>query len=326
MENKRISLLLAKEAEEFFNDVDETLKQNFEFKTALSSDDIIKDIYIFDPDFIIFNLSSLSEDNYRSLSKLKNNTIDTKYQILFIRNKEEAINIVNAFQEGVNRYCRKIFSMIEKNAGILNFIELRQNREEMQVIYGELKSAAQELNKKNKQLQNAIENIEKLTVTDYLTGVYNRRYMIDRIYQEIIRYKRKKRIFSFVLCDIDNFKNINDTYGHAFGDQILMDTAKFLNSTCREMDVLARWGGDEFLILLPETDISGAFIFSERARKTFEARLFDYDHKNLKLSLTFGISEYDDKDGMNDSIKKADDALLKGKISGRNIVIPGCEL
>ena len=321
MENKKISILLAKEAVALFKDLDPDLTKNIEFNTALNSGEIVKYTYIHNPDFIVFNVSGLSEDSYLSLSKLKSESNNYKYHLLFIHSREEARDIATALREGVNQYQLKLFELVQKNTDILNFMELRQNREEMQVVYSELKKATLEVKKKNKQLQIAINNLEKLTLTDYLTGAYNRRYILEHIKQEIIRFKRNKRAFSFVLCDIDNFKKINDSYGHAFGDQVLVDTAKFLCETCREMDILSRWGGDEFLFLLPETDLNGAVIFSERARKSLEEKVFDYDHTDFRVSLTFGVSEYNESDGVNESIKNADNALLKGKSSGRNMVM-----
>ena len=314
MEKDRISMLLVREAEVLFRDIIASeITKNIGFTVAPNSNEIIKCIYIHDPDFIVFNISNLNEDNYQALYKLKHESENKRYQLLFIHNAEEAGNVVAALAGGISAYHLKLLEIVEKNAQILNFLELRQNREEMQLAYIELKKAMVEMNKKNNLLQAAIRDIEKLTVTDYLTGLYNRRYILDRIRQEVVRYNRNGRVFSFVLCDIDNFKKVNDTYGHDFGDQMLVETANYLKESCREMDILSRWGGDEFLFLLPETDVAGAVTFCERVQQRFEDKTFVCDRVEIKTSLTFGVAEYDEKLGASESIKNADRALLAGK-------------
>lgn len=314
-------ILIVKEAVNYFSEFGPEEIENIEFVTAKDAAELVKFVYVYNPHFVLFNIADLTEDNFTALSTLKNDTDMTRFQMLFIRSKEEAGSIVKAFAHGANPYYLKMFNMVEKNARILDFLELKQARDEMSFAFNELKQANMEVKKKNKQLQQAISNVEKLATTDYLTGVYNRRYVIDRIKQEIIRSKRTKRIFSFVICDIDNFKTINDTYGHAYGDLLLIEIAKYLNDSCREIDVLARWGGDEFLFILPETEIVGATVFSERLRKSITDRVFEYGHNEINISLTFGVAEYDEKDGPNESIKNADNALLSGKGSGRNKVV-----
>ncbi len=321
MENKKTVILFVKEAEEFFLGLEDEMLINIELINAKNSDELVKYTYIYEPDFILFNISKLSEDNYISLSKLKGDAEKSKYRMLFIRTKDEAKDILETFKSGANPYFLKLFGMMEKNARVLDFIELKHARDEMSVVYNELKQANIEIKKKNKQLQQAINNIEKLSTTDFLTGAYNRRYMIERIKQEIIRYKRTRRIFSFVLCDIDDFKKINDTGGHAQGDQILVDAVRFLTESCREMDILSRWGGDEFLFVLPETDVSGALVFAERVRNLLAEKVFEYDHKEIKFFFTFGVAEYDEREGFGESIKNADYALLEGKSSGKNKVV-----
>lgn len=321
MEKGTITVLLTREAQSLFDMTAPKKTGNIDFIVAMNTGDLINSIYIHNPDFIVFNISNLTEEDYISLARLKNERDKAKYQLLFIHDREEASDIVAALREGLNQYWLKLLNTVEKNAQILNFLELRHDREEMRIAYSELHKATLEMNKKNRQLQMAINNLEKLTVSDYLTGAYNRRYILERIRQEIVRYNRNKNIFSFVICDIDNFKKVNDIYGHAFGDQVVADTAKCLLDSCREMDVLSRWGGDEFLFLLAETDLNGALIFCERIKNIFEQKVFEYDDVKIKVSLTFGVAEYDPREGYKESIKNADDALLSGKSNGRNKVV-----
>jgi diguanylate cyclase (GGDEF)-like protein len=325
MDIEKTVILIVKEAECYFRDVKPEDIPNIEFIHAADAGELIKFVYIYNPHFILFNLANLSEDNYTALARLNSDTDMARFHLLFIRSKEEANAVQKAFESGPNPYYLKLFGIMELNARIMDFLEIKQARSEMSVAFNELKLANQEVKKKNKQLQHAITNVEKLATTDYLTGVYNRRYIIDRIKQEIVRFRRTRRMFSFVICDIDNFKAINDTHGHAYGDLLLMEIAKFLSDSCRELDVLARWGGDEFLFILPETELLGAKIFCERARKAISERKFEYGHNEIKVTMTFGVAEYSELEGANESIKNADDALLQGKSAGRNTVVTSKE-
>ena len=133
------------------------------------------------------------------------------------------------------------------------------------LVFAGISSASQILS-----LQNNMEKLALDSRTDYLTGLYNRRYIMERLEFELIKYKRNKKIFSIIIGDIDFFKNINDNFGHDCGDRILKIISKNINELLREQDSVCRWGGEEFLILLPETEIEGARILADRIRKVIE--------------------------------------------------------
>lgn len=156
---------------------------------------------------------------------------------------------------------------------------------------------------------------------DSLTGLYNRRHMMTRIQDEINRSKRNKKGFTLALADIDFFKNINDDYGHDCGDEVLQTIAELMKETVRLSDSIGRWGGEEFLILLPETDIESARIIAERIRESVEKEIFSYEGHEFMLTMTLGLAAYNDKISIKEMIKSADLALYEGKKLGRNIVI-----
>ncbi len=152
---------------------------------------------------------------------------------------------------------------------------------------------------------------------DPLTGIFNRRTFSNFLAQEEERALRYSRPLSAIMVDIDHFKNVNDTYGHDVGDLVLVELAKILRHTCRESDLLARLGGEEFGILLPETIGSDAIIFAERAR----VRIVEHSFPNIgRLTASFGLAELkkEDEIGM---MKRADKALYRAKQSGRNKVV-----
>ncbi len=133
-------------------------------------------------------------------------------------------------------------------------------------------------------------------------------------------YRRNGRTFSVIMGDIDNFKSINDRFGHDCGDSVLVHVAAILSKHCRESDVLARWGGEEFLFLLPDTDQKGAISLAERIRSNLEEGIFERDVVKEALAMTFGVAEYSSDGDIRDAVRRADTALLRGKMNGRNRV------
>ncbi len=168
------------------------------------------------------------------------------------------------------------------------------------------------------QLENAYKDMEKLAITDTLTGISNRYAFNQALKKEISRSNRHNMIFSLLMLDMDHFKNINDTYGHDIGDSVLISMTEVVKASLREEDIFARIGGEEFMIILPETDKQTAFEIAERIRHRIETFSFK-PHQTITLSI--GISTYHKGEDAEDVTKRADIALYKAKNSGRNIVI-----
>ena len=170
-------------------------------------------------------------------------------------------------------------------------------------------------------LQQAVVKLKELSIMDPLTGLYNRRYIIKRINESEKRYRRNQSVFSIIICDIDLFKTVNDRYGHDCGDFALSNIASLITGCCRDQDIVARWGGEEFLILTPDTNQDGAQALAERIRKELEDKTLQYGDISLKITMTFGVSEYSKSLGIEGTIRNADMALLHGKNHGRNRVV-----
>lgn len=165
------------------------------------------------------------------------------------------------------------------------------------------------------------ETVEKLAVTDSLTGLYVRRYFYERLDEELQRSKKYSFEFAFIMVDIDDFKKCNDTYGHMVGDVVIKDIARIIKESVREIDIVGRYGGEEFVIALPETGINSARQVAERLRKKVEDRVFKAYDEKLKLTISVGLAIYPaDASELNDIIDKADQALYKAKNSGKNVV------
>ncbi|MFH1354989.1 MAG: diguanylate cyclase [Candidatus Omnitrophota bacterium] len=155
------------------------------------------------------------------------------------------------------------------------------------------------------------EHYAQLAVKDGLTGLYNRRYFSESISQEFARLKRFMSNMTVLMIDIDNFKNYNDTQGHPAGDELLRKLAKLLKTSMREMDVICRYGGEEFIVMLPQTDKKNAYVVAERLCK--QASIY------LPTTLSIGVATYpEDAKDVDSLIEKADGALYKAKNSGKN--------
>ncbi len=163
----------------------------------------------------------------------------------------------------------------------------------------------------------AREELEKLSVTDYLTNTYNRRFFIDRLEEEIERAKRSGRGFSLAMLDIDRFKTINDRFGHNAGDLVLKHMTEMIKHRIRGIDCLARWGGEEFMILLPETSIDKAQVLLEELRKGINRIIIPGVGK---FTASFGAVGYIQGDTADTLVQKADSMMYEAKAAGRNCV------
>lgn len=180
---------------------------------------------------------------------------------------------------------------------------------------------SKQLVEKNRELEKTHKELKILATTDPLTKLFNRRSMFEKLEDEKNRFIRNGEIFSVAISDIDNFKTFNDKYGHDCGDYVLQGISQLIQSTTRELDIVSRWGGEEFLILLPGTDANGAYIIIEKIREEISKTTFHYNNTKLSISMTFGIKQYDPAKSISSAIKLADEALFKGKKQGKNCTI-----
>ncbi len=207
-----------------------------------------------------------------------------------------------------------LITVLTSTGMLYSLIAYNRRRHEQVVV---MDAANRELRTEMELRKRAEEVLKRQASTDMLTGLFNRRHMSDLLHQEIARGKRYGTSLSVVMLDIDHFKKINDVYGHDQGDEVLKGVAKRLVEALRENDRFARWGGEEFLILLPGTQMDGALELAERCRELFCAEPFD---EVGSVSASFGVALYDGAESMRELLQRADAALYRAKAAGRNRV------
>jgi diguanylate cyclase (GGDEF)-like protein len=189
------------------------------------------------------------------------------------------------------------------------------------VMGGYVNRLRRRLSDSHRELNLAFERIGQLAIRDELTGIYNRRHLLDELARERSRSERLRTAFSVLLVDIDHFKSINDSFGHAAGDAVLKHVAALAPGAIREVDVFGRYGGEEFLLILPGADLQGAAICAERLRARLESSAVPGIPAGRRVTATIGAASYVKGEQVAALLRRADEALYRGKGAGRNRVI-----
>ena len=264
-------------------------------------------------DLILLDILMPEMDGISVCKILKSAEATLEIPVLFLTALADSQSIVEGFTAGGQDYITKPFQEDEFRARVKVHLELRQAKKQ-------LERYATELEEKNMLLQTLLDKMEKTVRTDYLTGLENRRSATKRLREELARMRRRGESGSLLLADIDSFKVINDTYGHEAGDVVLQLVSHRMETAVREEDIVARWGGEEFLILLPELSLPEALHVAERIRETISTEPVIYQGAKLEITVTLGAAALDVNLGMEESIKRADQALYEGKRQSKNCV------
>jgi two-component system, cell cycle response regulator len=284
----------------------------FNVLVANSSEMGLKLTQISTPDIILLDLLMHAQDGRDILSSIKSNPVTENIPIIILSSDIDVNSKVYGFLTGANDYIVKPFRFAEVLARINTQIRILNMQKE-------LKMKNQELLEKNLLL-------EKLAITDPLTGLYNRTYILDRLKTEILRSARYQESIAFLMIDVDYFKKINDSYGHLTGDAVLKIVANQLKNSVRDVDIIGRYGGEEFIVICPNTDCFGARIIGERIRQNTQNSIFSLRDKKIEITLSLGVSSATPRVQINvdafitKQIGDADIALYKAKSSGRNRV------
>ena len=225
--------------------------------------------------------------------------------IIMLTAKDAITDKVAGLEAGADDYLPKPYNEIELNARI--YASLRT------------KALQDELRQKNRQLENLLKQVEIMAITDQLTGIYNRRRLVTILEKEFRRTVRYKSPLTCLMIDIDHFKRINDKFGHHTGDMVIKETAQIITGCAREIDTVARWGGEEFIALFPQTKKEDALRSAVRIIKKVSEHKFP-EISNEQITISIGIASVPDPsiDTEEKLIHASDMALYEAKKNGRN--------
>lgn len=273
---------------------------------------------------ILLDVQMPEMDGFETAELIRSNPKTSHIPIIFVSavNKED-VHLFKGYNSGAVDYLFKPVDSLILNSKIRVFIDLYRQKKESEILSQNLKQALTEAEKNRNIIEEQNILLKELAVKDGLTGLYNHRHMIVVAESEFNRAIRYKTQLSCLLMDIDFFKEVNDTLGHPFGDYVLKEFAESLKDYMRESDFLFRYGGEEFLVLLPQTDLEGARSSAEKFRKTIESKTFKDGNHTAVVTVSIGVASlhYNHPESARDIIAFADKALFSAKAEGRNRVV-----
>ncbi len=241
-------------------------------------------------------------------------TLSTVLLLIFNRIVRDVVYL----REVTTKFKESDFSDIPKMSELLR---REKSRDELFYLKRSVLTMAQELEALISQLQSEKGKLEELAYTDPLTGLSNRRLFLEEAKRMLEYARRYGEPVSLMMMDIDNFKRINDEYGHDVGDLALKKLAEVVKRNIRGSDIAARFGGEEFVVLLPRTDEKGAELVAERIRRDFKRDPIKVDGKDVLTTVSIGVAQLEEGDTVEDLIKKADVALYRAKNTGKDKVV-----
>ena len=271
---------------------------------------VLKDM----PQLVITDWHMKPMDGLQFCRALRNSVVGKELFIIMLTASESEDDLVQAFDAGIDDYVTKPVSFRVLMARIQAGQRILTLQEELRQEHAQLEQKARELALANRQL-------EQLANTDLLTGLPNRRYAIHRLKQELAESKRSGSDVSVMILDLDRFKQINDNFGHEVGDKVLVHAARIMKNALRTSDIVCRFGGEEFLVIAPSTDLAAGRKLAERIRSALEVNPPPKLGLKRLVTASIGLASIalENEDEV-DMIRRADQALYQAKAAGRNRV------
>jgi diguanylate cyclase (GGDEF)-like protein len=266
------------------------------------------------PDIILLDINMPNMDGIEVCRQLKTDDSTQNIPIIFVSGVAELDDKIQAFNEGAVDYVTKPFQVEEVIARVTTHLTLRNLQKVLEQQIEELQRTQIELETSNRELA-------RLSVQDGLTGLYNRRYLDENLRSVFSRTKRYGKSLSVMICDIDDFKRINDTLSHEVGDAVIRQVAKILQNEVRDADITARYGGEEFVIVFPETLVSHAAIVCERIRAHVEQHAWEDIAQGLQVTLSIGLTGDITPPNHEKMLLVADQKLYEAKANGKNQLV-----
>ena len=282
----------------------------YEVTSAKDGQEALRRIQSDRPDLVLLDLLIPPPDGLQVMRAIKRDRQLSTIPVVVMTVKRDVKSKVECLRGGADDFIVKPFHFDELDAILRSSLKKRY-------LYTSLERA-------NQQLRDANDRLLKLTVTDERTNLLNDRYLKRRLAEEFKRAQRYGTPLSVTMLDLDHFKQVNDKYGHDCGDQVLRDFGKLLTESARTTDIVGRFGGEEFLIVLPNTDGIRAAIVAERIRKAAEEHVYKHREFLVRITVSAGVASFPANAQLrdeNDLLKAADQALYRAKQVSRNRVI-----
>jgi diguanylate cyclase (GGDEF)-like protein len=291
----------------------------FDIITARSGNDALRLSLKHDFALILLDVQMPGMNGFEVARLIRANPKTGHFPIIFVTaGMKDLLDQIEGYETGAVDYLMKPFEPVILRSKVRVFQELYQQRKVIERFYSNLEQIVEE---RTAELKDANETISRLAATDELTKLFNRRSFNDNLAAAVSATRRHQYPLAMIMIDLDHFKTVNDTFGHSEGDEVLKTFADVLREMIRVEDIAARWGGEEFVVILPHTSCDAAAALAERIRVAFERQVGST--KPITLSASFGVVQLQEEENPDDLIRRADAALYRAKDNGRNQVVIG---
>jgi two-component system cell cycle response regulator len=277
-------------------------REGYVVTSASNGEEGLHKLKAWGPQLILLDINMPGMNGLKTLENIRKMPDHDYIAVIFVSANLTTEDIVIGLDQGADDYLVKPFRIPELLARVRAKIRIKNLHD---------------------QLRRAMKRLEEMVDTDELTGLFNMRSLYQKLDVELVRAKRYRKHISCIMMDVDDFKSVNDTNDHLFGSWVLTEIAKVIRENTRAIDIAARYGGDEYLLILPETDLPGAERLAERMRKTIENSPFAQGKQKAELTASFGIASIDcsKKEILGkEFVRTADHMLFEAKKAGRNCV------
>jgi two-component system, cell cycle response regulator len=280
--------------------------RGFEVDTASNGQEALDRVQSRPPHLILLDVMMPLMDGYEVSRRIKNDQALPYIPIILVTARDSTQDKVEGLDAGADDYLTKPVNFPELEARVRSMLRIKRLQDE--------------LDQKNRELEEANRKLKKLSITDGLTDLFNHRHVHEQLHEEFERSRRSDDPMAVVMLDLDHFKQVNDTYGHPTGDVILYETARILRDSAREIDMIGRYGGEEFIAILPNATEDAAAQFAERVRQHVEAHVYRDEATEVRMTLSAGVASHPEftVDNPDMLLKRADEALYRAKTGGRN--------
>ena len=279
---------------------------------AMDGEEALQKVYEEKPDLVLLDIMMPKKNGYEVCRLLKNDPETRFIPVIMVTALKDIEDKIKGIEAGADDFISKPFNKTELMARVRSLLRIK-------FLHDELENKMEQLDEARKELQ-------QLAITDGLTGLFNYRYFRSQLDHELERARRHHLELSLIMLDIDFFKNYNDSNGHPAGDIVLKEIADAVQENIRKIDIPCRYGGEEFILILPDTGKTAAVVVAEKIRGLIERMAFKNQEKqpNGQLTISIGVATFpEDGETSNKLVEKVDENLYRAKQTGRNKVVSG---